>query len=71
MVCSVIYKLLDDLSMRLVEAAPTVKEEALAGRAEVLALFSASVKKSVNKSGKMVVAGCKARCPLSVFLHLC
>ena len=53
--------MLDQLSMRLLEAAPTITEEAVVGRLQVLASFSASVKKAVNKSGKMPVAGCKVR----------
>ena len=59
---SIIYRLLDELSLKLVEATPTVQEEIVTGRLDVLARFSASVKKSVNKAGKMAVAGCKVRC---------
>lgn len=57
--------MLDQLSVRLLEAAPTVTEEVTVGRLQVLASFSASVKKSVNKSGKMPIAGCKVRPPAS------
>ena len=63
--CSIIYKLLDDLSMRLVDAAPVIEEEVVAGSLQVLALFSATVKKSVNAAGKQAVAGCKVRTTVS------
>jgi hypothetical protein len=59
--CSIIYKILDELSMKLVDAAPTIKEEEVVGRLEVLAQFEASVKKSESSSGKVAVAGCKVR----------
>lgn len=45
--------------MRLVEAAPIVEEEVVAGHLDVLALFSATVKKSVSPTGKQAIAGCK------------
>ena len=47
--------------MKLVEAAPAIEEEVVTGSLSVLALFDASVRKEVNKSGKMPVAGCKVR----------
>jgi translation initiation factor IF-2 len=61
--CSIIYKLLDELSMKLVQAAPKVQEEIVVGKLDVLATFHASVKKSVHKAGKIPVAGCKVCSP--------
>jgi hypothetical protein len=45
--------------MRLADAAPVIVEEVTCGKLKVLALYSATVKKNVNPSGKIAVAGCK------------
>jgi hypothetical protein len=59
--CSVIYKLLDSLSSKLVASAPKLEERVTAGEVEVAAMFHASVKKSVSSTGKVKIAGCKVR----------
>ena len=59
--CSVIYKLLDTLSTRLVASAPKVEERVSTGELEVAATFHASVKKSISATGKVKIAGCKVR----------
>lgn len=56
--------------MKLVEAAPKIQEEVVVGKLDVLAIFSATVKKRVNKSGKMAVAGCKV-CYVTNMLEGC
>lgn len=61
MSCRVIYKILDSLSGMLVDAAPTIQEEVVTGQVEVLAAFSASVRKAVSTNKKFGIAGCKAR----------
>lgn len=59
-----IYKLLDTLSMKLVASAPKMEERVTTGEVEVAATFHASVKKSISATGKVKIAGCKARAHL-------